>query len=119
MPVTAAMDEVLTTAPGPLGGLEQGAGRADHLEGADDIDGVEPQEIIAVDRIEVGVVGREFGHAGVVEQCVDAAEGFGGGDDGLALGVIGNIALDQNGLGALRLDEPAGFLGLVPCCWRS
>ncbi len=96
-----------------LAGLEQGAGGADHLERADDIDLVQMQEVLGRDRVEVGVVGGELGGPGVVEQGVDAAEALGGGGHRPAVGVVGDVGLGQHGLGAPGLDQGRGLFGLV------
>jgi hypothetical protein len=94
------------------GGLEQGAGGAQHLERADHVDRVETVEVVGGDGVHVAVPG-EGGGAGVVEQGVDAAVRLRGGGDLAAILVGGDVALDQHGLGPMRRAQAGGFLGLL------
>src|SRR5690606_31508243 len=87
-------------------------GGAQHLERAHYVHRIEAQEIVAGNRVEVGVVG-ELGGAGVVEESVDAAVGAGGLGDALAGRVVGDVALHHHRLGSLGADHRGGLVGRV------
>ena len=112
MPVTAAMEDVISTL-GRSRGLEQAAAGADHLERADRVDGIEAQEVVLRQRVEVGVVLRLLGDAGVVRQRIDPAVARGDGGDLAAIGVLGHVALGDFGFGAGSPHGVGGRLGLL------
>jgi hypothetical protein len=58
-------------------------------------------------------MGGELGGPGVVEQGVDAAEALRLGGDGATGGVVSDVALNGDGLGAVTADQVAGLLGLL------
>jgi hypothetical protein len=74
---------------------------------------VEPQEVLGVHRVEIGVVGRELGDAGIVEQRIDSSRRRRRPGRWLAVGVDGDVALGENRLGALGHDEAGGLLGFL------
>ena len=76
-----------------LGGLQQAAAGADHLERPHGVDREQPQEVLLRQRVEVGVVLRVLGDAGVVDQRVEPAEARGGAGDPAAVGVLRHVAL--------------------------
>ena len=94
-------------------GYPGSTGSPHHLEGSDDVHGVEPQEVVTVHGVQVSMVRGELGHSGVVEQGVDPTAGGGCGGDAPAVLVDGDIALDGHGTGPFGLDQTGGFLGLV------
>ena len=73
--------------------------RPRHLEGADDVDAVDPVELGGVEPVEV-LGGDELGRAGVVHQHVGAAEpGFDLGGEAAAIGIERDIGLDHERIG--------------------
>ena len=73
--------------------------RPRHLEGADDVDAVDPMELGGVEPVEV-LGGDELGRAGVVHQHVGAAEpGFDLGRQAAAIGIERDVGLDHERVG--------------------
>ena len=93
------------------GGLHVRGDGAGHLEGADDVHGVDALEVIGGEAIEVRVV-DEVGCAGVIDEAIDAAPFVhGGGDHAAAVIVLRDIGLAEEGLDAELFAFGEGFAG--------
>jgi hypothetical protein len=85
-----------------------------HLEGADNIDGIQIQKVLRGNRFHI-TVRRESRGPGIVEKSVDATERRCSGRDPSTIGIVRYVALNDHGRRAQRLDPARGFLcvGLV------